>query len=103
MNKPIAERAAKEMTDEFLMNLKKAKKGKTDLAEMIKIHMERVIASYLYHLRIEAPGEFAIETDARVKLDMKMGVAIKIVSGNLEYVGYIEEINVLGKNKHLIN
>ena len=104
MNRPIAEQTAEEMAAEFLMNVAKMKKKDgRKLKIMVKTHMERVIVRYLDLLRSKSPGEFAVETDARAKLDMKMGVAIKIVSGNLEYVGYIEEINVLGKNKHIIN
>lgn len=104
MNRPIAEQTAEEMADEFLMNIGKMKKkdgGKLKI--MVKTHMERVIVRYFDLLRSKSPGEFSVETDARVKLDMKMGVAVKIVSGNLEYVGYVEEINVLRKNKHIIN
>jgi len=34
---------------------------------------------------------------------MKLGTAIKIISNNLEYVGYVEEINIQKKNKHLVH
>jgi len=100
MDKKIAEQAAVEMTNEFLMNMKKKKKVSIDL---IKDHMEKVIIRYLDLLRSGSPGEFSVETDKNVILNIKHGTKIKIFSGNIEYIGYIEETNFLDKNKHLVN
>ena len=100
MDKSAAEKAANEVTDEFLMNMKKKKRVSINL---IKNHMKNVIVRYLDLLRSQSPGEFTVETQRNVNLDIKYGVKVRIISNNLEYVGYIEEINVLGRNKHLIN
>jgi len=108
MDKIAAEIAATGMADEFLMNITKLKgKKKEDikggLRQLVVEHMKRTITRYLDLLRSQSSGEFSVETDKGVILDMKLGTAIKIISNNLEYVGYVEEINIQKKNKHLVH